>query len=88
MSIDSTNCPIEKQKLKSKLEENEVKVTTLMADRNAEMVKEQLSQINSTDGNFNQARIWKVKNKILPRPKVTPWPKKTEEEIWSLPPFL
>ena len=76
MSIDSTNCPIEKQKLKSKLEENEVKVTTLMADRNAEMVKKQLSQINSTDGNFNQARIWKVKNKILPRPKDPPMAKK------------
>ena len=33
-------------------------------------------QLNSVDGNFNQARVWKLKNKLLPRPKDPPMAKK------------
>ena len=40
----------------------------MLADKNAQTVKEHLSQLNSIDGNFNQMKIWKLKNKILPRP--------------------
>ena len=47
-----------------------------MAEKNVSVVKEQLSQLASTDGNFNPIRMWKLKSKILPHPKDPPMAKK------------
>ena len=76
MTLNSTHCPEEKNKIKSKLKEAEDKVTKLMADKNAKVVKEHLSQLSTIDGNFSQMKIWKLKNKLLPRPKDPPMAKK------------
>ena len=75
------NSNVQKNQLEAKLKEAEAEVTKTMADRNAKIVKDQLMQLNSNDGNFNQARIWKLKNKLLPRPKDPLWPKKTKGGI-------
>ena len=48
----------------------------MLADKNAQTVKEHLAQLNSIDGNFNQLKIWKLKNKILPRPSDPPMAKR------------
>ena len=76
LSTNSAKCPTQKKKLEFKLKEAENRVTTMMADENAKFVKEQMKELNSIDGNFNQARIWKMKNKLLPRPKDPPMAKK------------
>ena len=56
--------------------EAEEKVTNMMAEKNAAIVNQQLSQLSSMDGNFNQIKIWKMKNKLLPRPTDPPMAKK------------
>ena len=75
------NSNVQKNQLEAKLKEAEAEVTKTMADRNAKIVKDQLMQLNSNDGNSNQARIWKLKNKLLPFPKDPLWPKKTKGGI-------
>ena len=47
-----------------------------MAERNAKLVTEQISQLSSMDGNFYSAGLWKVKNKVLPRPQDPPMAKR------------
>ena len=69
LTMNSTHCPEQKKKIESKLKEAEEKVTNMMAEKNVEIVNQQLSQLSSIDGNFNQTKIWKMKNKLLPRPK-------------------
>ena len=76
MTLNSTHCPVEKNKIQSKLKEAEEKVTNLMADENAKVVEEHLSQLNSINGNFSQIKMWKLKNKLLPRPTDPPMAKK------------
>ena len=76
MSLSSTKCPDQKMKLESKLKEAENKVTVLMGDQNANFVKEQVMQLNSIDGNFSQVRMWKIKNKLFPRPQDPPMAKR------------
>ena len=57
MTINSTHCPVEKKKIESKLKEAEEKVTNMMAEKNAAIVNQQLSQLSSIDGNFNQIKL-------------------------------
>ena len=76
MTIKSTNCPEQKRKFQDKLKEEEEKVTKIMADKNAQLVKEHLLELDTIDGNFNQMKIWKLKNKLLPRPNDPPMAKK------------
>ena len=76
MTLNSTHCPVKKTKIQSKLKEAEEKVTNLMADENAKVVEEHLSQLNSINGNFSQIKMWKLKNKLLPRPTDPPMAKK------------
>ena len=47
-----------------------------MGERNAKLVTEQICQLNSTDGNFHHAGIWRVKNSVLPRPQDPPMAKR------------
>ena len=75
-SIEECTCKLGKLITTSELEKYEEKVTELMAERNANIVTEQISQLNSTDGIFYQAGLWKVKNKIWPRPKDPPMAKR------------
>ena len=81
MALNSTQCAVQKAQLEVKLKEAEAEVTNLMAEKNAKLVQDHLLQLNSINGNFNQARIWKLKNKLLPRPKDPLWPKKTKGGI-------
>ena len=81
MAINSSQCAIQKTQLETKLKEAEAEVTNLMAEKNAKLVQDHLLQLNSIDGTFNQARIWKLKNKLLPRQKDLPMAKKAKAEI-------
>ena len=76
MTINSTYCPVQKRKFQDKLKEEEDKLTTMMADKNIQFIKEHLLQLDSIEGNFNQMKIWKLKNKLLPRPSDPPMAKK------------
>ena len=49
-----------------------------MAERNVKLITQQIGQLNSTDGNFNQIGMWKVKSQVLPRPQDPPMAKRDE----------
>ena len=68
----------EKESKKDNLEKSEVLVTKMLADRNADLITRQVSQLNSTDGNFSQNGLWKLKSKILPHPSDPPMAKKDD----------
>ena len=63
---------------KKKNEKSDVLVTKMLADRNADLITRQVSQLNSTDGNFSQNGMWKLKSKILPHPSDPPMAKKDD----------
>ena len=58
------NSNVQKNQLEAKLKEAEAEVTKTMADRNAKIVKNQLMQLNSIDGNYLE-----IEKQFLPRPK-------------------
>ena len=74
--IESSNCKLGKEICISQLEKTEEKITSLMAERNLNLVNQQIAQISSTDGNFNQNNLWKVKSNLLPRPQDPPMAKR------------
>ena len=54
----------------------EYQISELIAERNARIVREQITNLDSMDGKFNQINMWKVKNKICPRARDAPTAKK------------
>ena len=44
-------------------------ISEASANRNAKNIEEQIKSFDLTDGSFSQLGMWKVKNKICPRPK-------------------
>ena len=65
------NSNVQKNQLEAKLKEAEAEVTKTMADRNAKIVKNQLMQLNSIDGNYLE-----IEKQFLPCPKDPPMAKK------------
>ena len=43
---------------------------------NAKIITDHIADLDSLDGSFNQISMWKIKNKICPRPKDPPTAKK------------
>ena len=76
LCISNATCKLLKESISFQLEDAEEKVTNLMAERNTELVNQHISQCTSTDGNFNQVGLWKLKSKILPRPNDPPMAKR------------
>ena len=54
----------------------ESQIYELIAEKNAKIVSEQVTCLDSMDGKFNQISMWKVKNKICPKPRDPPTAKK------------
>ena len=68
MNIDEAESILEVETAQAKLKQSEDNLTSLMSERNAAIVREQLSQLSAPDGSFNHGGLWKVKRKILPHP--------------------
>ena len=54
----------------------EYEIYELIAEKNAQIVAEQVASLDSMDGKFNQISMWKVKNKICPKTRDPPTAKK------------
>ena len=64
----------------------ESQIYELVAEKNAKIVSEQVTSLDSIDGKFNQISMWKVKSKICPRPRDPPTAKKdTDGNIVTAP---
>ena len=60
----------------AKLKISEDNLTSLMSDRNATIVTEQLSQLSAPDGSINHGGLWKVKKEFSHALLTHPWLKK------------
>ena len=63
---------------KCKLKEVELNIFKEIADKNAKIVIDQVSKLDTFDGKFNQLGMWKIKSKIMPRPRDPPTAKRDE----------
>ena len=75
LEIEMSKCKLGKQVCISELEKCEERVTHLMAERNIKLINQQIDQLSSLDGNFNQVGLWKVKKMMLPFPLDPPMAK-------------
>ena len=76
--IKNSQCQKECEAAKRKLEEVELKIYQNIAEENAKTVTEQVTSLDTFDGNFNQIGMWKIKKKLCPRPRDPPTAKKDE----------
>ena len=57
----------------------EQKISELESNKNAKMIKEQISSFQIGDGSFSQVGLWKLRKKLLPRQSDPPMGKKDLE---------
>ena len=76
--IKNSQCQKVCEAAKRKLEEVELKIYQNIAEENAKTVTEQVTSLDTFDGNFNQIGMWKIKKKLCPRPRDPPTAKKDE----------
>ena len=76
IELMSAQCNLAKTIIKQKLDELEESIAILVSDKNAEKVSSQISELNTSGGGFSQIGMWRVKNKLFPRPNDPPMAKR------------
>ena len=71
-SIAKETNPERKEQSIEKLEESEAVISEECAKMNIESLREQVGQLCNIEGGFNTLKMWKVKQKVLPRPREPP----------------
>ena len=79
---------IEKEIAEKKLEDTENLLTAKFSAKSAEVIKEQVGQIESLDGKFSQIGFWKLKKKLLPQAADPPIAKRDESGMLVTAPNL
>ena len=74
--INTSTKEAELMSAKIKKGQIESQIYELLAKKNARIVAEQVTSLDSLDGKFNQISMWKVKNKVCPKPRDPPTAKK------------
>jgi hypothetical protein len=54
------------------------RISALLSVKNSKIIKEQIGQITSLDGNFSQLGMWRVKSKLFPQKCDPPVAKRDE----------
>ena len=78
ITLKTTSCKLMKTILTQQIEDLEEEVGTDICDKNAEKVKEHISEINTHEGKLSQIGFWKLKSKLCPRASDPPMAKKDE----------
>jgi hypothetical protein len=76
--LKSNKCKLGDVIAKAELEAVETFLTETCATRNAELIKNHLGEMESIEGKFCQVNLWKLKNKLCPKPSDPPMGKKDE----------
>ena len=74
--IKNSKCETDCDATKKKLEQVELEIFKILSAKNAQIVTDQVASLDSLDGSFNQIGMWKIKEKICPRPRDPPTAKK------------
>ena len=62
-----------KSQLKIKLTQNEEQLSNVTSSRNEKIVEEHVKSLDANGGKFSQTGMWRLKNKLWPRPKDPPY---------------
>ena len=77
--LNSFNCPIRRKVAQNKLDEVENFLNENCSAQNAKIVKEYINEVKNEQGNFSQLKLWKLKQKLCPKPSDPPMAKKDSE---------
>ena len=66
-SFYSTASNVVKEAAQSKIHEIEKAISKLSAERNCQIVKTYIKGLGTSEGNFSQIGMWKLKNKLMPK---------------------
>ena len=68
ISLQISKCKLAKTILIQYIEDLETKISDRFADYNAKKATEHIAEVNCLDGKFSQSGLWKLKNKLCPKP--------------------
>ena len=77
--LNNCNCPIRRNVAQNKLDEVENFLNENCSAKNAKIVKEYINEVENEQGNFSQIKLWKLKQKLCPKPSDPPMAKKDRE---------
>ena len=77
--LNNCNCPIRRKVAQNKLDEVENFLNENCSAKNAKIVKEYINEVENEQGNFSQIKLWKLKQKLCPKPSDPPMTKKDRE---------
>ena len=86
--LKNCKCVTEKKSAEKKLDEVERFLVENCAEKNAEIVKQHIKDIETKDGNFSQLKLWKLKQKLCPKVPDPPMAKRDENETLITSPEL
>ena len=75
-TMKTSQCKLGKTIVTQAVEDLEDEIGNDISDKNAAKVKDYISKISTSEGNFSQTALWKLKNKLCPRPSDPPMAKK------------
>ena len=74
--LDKSLTAEEKSEFQTSHDRLESEISEIISAKNVQIVKEQIQELESTDGEFYQLGLWKVKEKLCPKQKEPPMAKR------------
>ena len=71
--LSKDNCGFDKTEAENKLKQIDEQLSNLSSARNMKIVQEHVKSLGTSEGNFRQLGMWKLKNKLWPREKTPQW---------------
>ena len=75
-SAKTIQSQIDKTNIETKIDDVELKIAHATASKSSETIKQQFSDMSNLQGSFSNIGMWKLKQKLIPRPSDAPMVKK------------
>ena len=79
LDLKSAKCNLAKTIITQTIEDLESSIADKIAETNASKISSQVAELSTMEGRFSQTGMWKVKNRICPRPNDPPMAKRDSE---------
>ena len=77
--LSKDNCGFDKTEAENRLKQIDEQLSNLSSARNMKIVQEHVKSLGTSEGNFRQLGMWKLKNKLWPREQDPPMAKIDEK---------
>ena len=64
LSLQTSDCKLGQQITKSEIERIEDEISTVCSNKNANLVRDYIKDLDSSSGNFSHLGMWKLRNKL------------------------